>query len=116
MTQFIKEIKIENFRTISDMQNKLIHMERSQMQNMQSRNNNNNKGNNNPWSIRNPSNDQRPVHSRVIWQVMWISIDVGGVARLVIINHNFLIGRINKKQMKIKDGFLSEKYSMLSRI
>jgi len=43
-----KEMRIEHARTISDMQSKLIQIERNQVQNVQPRNNNNNRGNNNP--------------------------------------------------------------------
>lgn len=55
-----KEMRIEHARTISDMQSKLIQIERNQVQNVQPRNNNNNRGNNNPQPRRNSPNDQRP--------------------------------------------------------
>lgn len=53
-------MKIKHARKISDLQNHLIQMERSRIQNMLPMNNNSTRGNHNPWQRRNPPSDQRP--------------------------------------------------------
>jgi len=60
--------------------------------------------------------DWQLAHTRLIWQIMWISLDVGEVARLVKVSDGFLIDGIREKKMEIKKSFLSEKIYSLSRM